>query len=196
MAAATQRTIRIGCSSGFWGDSPTAAHQLMTAASSSQQPLDYLVADYLAEVTMGLLARATSASKSSTSGSGGAAGRGFVNDFLTQVYTPLLSQFANSRTRIVTNAGAMDPLGLKAAIEAAASKAGVAVPRVAAVYGDSLLPDLERLCEKQAQGHEQVLLNFATEGEQEQIPSDKVRGCSTACWWLRMQCCIEHVSMV
>mmetsp|Transcript_6308 Transcript_6308/g.21135 ORF Transcript_6308/g.21135 Transcript_6308/m.21135 type:complete len:633 (-) Transcript_6308:117-2015(-) len=119
-------SVRIGCSSGFWGDTPTAAAQLLTR---SAPPLDYLVADYLAEVTMGLLAGAA------LKGTGGG---GFVKEFLTEVFVPLLPRLADGRTRVVTNAGGLDPRGLKEALEKAAAEAGFPGLVVAAVTGDNL----------------------------------------------------------
>jgi hypothetical protein len=50
----SDRIVRIGGASGAWGDSPMAIAQLLT------EPVDYLIMDYLAEVTMSLLAKRVS----------------------------------------------------------------------------------------------------------------------------------------
>ena len=52
-ATDSRRTIRIGGASGYWGDADMAVPQLLAAGD-----IDYLVFDYLAEITMSILARA------------------------------------------------------------------------------------------------------------------------------------------
>ncbi|MBX9605683.1 MAG: DUF1446 domain-containing protein [Gammaproteobacteria bacterium] len=114
--------VRIGCGAGFWGDSPAGAAQLVAHGR-----LDYLVMDYLAEITMSILARMKSAD----------ANAGYATDFVGAVMQPLLSDIARQGLRVVTNAGGVNPLACKAALEALIAEAGLSL-RVAAVVGDDL----------------------------------------------------------
>ncbi|MGE0858623.1 MAG: acyclic terpene utilization AtuA family protein [Gammaproteobacteria bacterium] len=114
--------VRIGCGAGFWGDSPAGAAQLVAHGR-----LDYLVMDYLAEITMSILARMKSAD----------ANAGYATDFVGAVMQPLLGDIARQGLRVVTNAGGVNPLACKAALEALIGAAGLSL-RVAAVSGDDL----------------------------------------------------------
>ncbi|KAI9187873.1 hypothetical protein H9P43_002264 [Blastocladiella emersonii ATCC 22665] len=120
--------VRIGCYSAFWGDSVAAAAQLIRTPHTVA-PLDYVVADYLAEVTMGILAKRMARNAP-----------GYVDEFVRFVIQPLLPTIVKNKIRIVTNAGGLDPVGLKIAIEEAAEAAGLADKVVvAAVTGDNLM---------------------------------------------------------
>lgn len=123
------RTIRIGCASAFWGDTSTAAAQLVRRGA-----VDFLVFDYLAEITMSILAARRMKDP----------GAGFATDFVTHVMAPLLPELKRRGIRVVANAGGVNPLACKAALEAAAAQAGVPC-RVAAVLGDDLLPQQREL---------------------------------------------------
>ncbi|KAI9221704.1 hypothetical protein BC828DRAFT_380367 [Blastocladiella britannica] len=122
--------VRIGCYSAFWGDSVAAAAQLIKHSPSSQPPLDFLTADYLAEVTMGILAKRAAKDLP-----------GYVDEFVRLVMKPLLPTLVRNGTRVVTNAGGLDPLGLKAALEELIADLGLPGIKVAAVVGDNLLTD-------------------------------------------------------
>ncbi|KAI9305913.1 hypothetical protein BJ944DRAFT_160863 [Cunninghamella echinulata] len=130
-----QRPIRIGCYSAFWGDSVAAAAQLVKHEGAN---LDYLVADYLAEITMGILA-----ARRQRRVMQGKADKGvdFINEFITLVLKPLLPALVKNGTKVVTNAGGLDPVGCKEAIEALLKKMNIQGIKVAAVYGDDLLAD-------------------------------------------------------
>lgn len=115
--------VRLGGWAAFWGDTSFAARQLL----DDTQPLDYLVSDYLAEITMALLARARAKDPEA----------GFVPDALS-VIAPLLPEIAERGIKVVTNAGALNPAALAIAFSKAAQEAGVDL-KVAHVEGDDLL---------------------------------------------------------
>lgn len=123
-----EKTIRIGSCSAFWGDTPEAAKQLVMHGQ-----IDYLVGDYLAEVTMSLLARAKLKNPAA----------GYTPDFVSAI-APLLPEIAVRGIKVVVNAGGINPDGCRAALQQAAVAAGVSL-RIAVVEGDDLLPQVETI---------------------------------------------------
>jgi len=121
-------TIRIGCASGFWGDTEFAPAQLV-----EQGDIDVLVFDYLAEITMSLLIRAKA--KDPT--------QGYAPDFVAAM-RPLMKQIKARGIRVVANAGGVNPSGCREALAAAAQAEGVDL-KIAAVLGDDLMPQVESM---------------------------------------------------
>jgi len=117
-----EKNIAIGCSSGFWGDSSFAPAQLVNSGR-----INYLVSDYLAEITMSLLARARAKNPDG----------GFPQDFIDALVS-LLPEIKRQGIRVVSNAGGVNPRACRNALQAAADAAGIAL-RIAVVEGDDLL---------------------------------------------------------
>ena len=124
------RIVRIGGASGAWGDSPMATGQLL------QSDVHYLMMDYLAEVTMSLLARARMKDPDA----------GYPPDFVGYL-KPHLAELKRRGIRVASNAGGVNPQACKRALEAAGAALGIAL-RVAVVEGDNLLPQLDSLREQ------------------------------------------------
>ncbi|KAI8371766.1 uncharacterized protein BYT42DRAFT_502004 [Radiomyces spectabilis] len=133
-----EKPVRIGCYSAFWGDSAEAALQLVELEGAN---LDYLVADYLAEITMGILA----ARRKRRLMMGGEHSKSvdYIAEFLYLVLRRILPDVAKNGTKIITNAGALDPLACKVAIEALLREMQITNIQVAAVTGDDVLADKE-----------------------------------------------------
>jgi Acyclic terpene utilisation family protein AtuA len=120
--------VNIGSWAAFWGDTRSAAAQLL-----GNEKLDYLVSDYLAEITMALLARARAKDPEA----------GFVPDAIASL-KPHLAEIQKWGIKVVTNAGALNPVACAAALEAAVAETGLDL-KVAAVEGDDVLPQLEAI---------------------------------------------------
>lgn len=126
------RTIRIGGASGFWGDSSVGAPQLV-----AQGHLDYLVFDYLAELTMSILA----------GGKGKDPALGYATDFVQVTMKSILREVVARGIRVVSNAGGLNPQACAQALQALAAEQGVAL-KVAVVTGDDVMPLLPQLREQ------------------------------------------------
>lgn len=125
----TEKVVRIGGAAGYWGDTLTAPRQLVERGE-----VDYLIFDYLAEITMSILAKARAQDPDA----------GYATDFITLVMQPLIRQIAEKRIKVIANAGGVNLPACRRALEQVAREAGVNL-RIATVVGDDLLPRLETL---------------------------------------------------
>ncbi|HZN46572.1 MAG TPA: acyclic terpene utilization AtuA family protein [Ramlibacter sp.] len=126
------KVVRIGGASGFWGDSSVGAPQLV-----AQGRLDYLVFDYLAELTMSILAAAR-AKKSEL---------GYATDFVDVTMRAIVRDVAKKGIRVISNAGGVNPQACAQALQAVAAEQGLQL-KIAVVSGDDLLPLVPQLREQ------------------------------------------------
>lgn len=125
------KVIRIGGASGFWGDSATAAPQLVNGAQ-----LDYLSFDYLAELTMSILSRNRAKNPAA----------GYADEFVDVAMRSVLAQVVERGIKVLSNAGGMNPQACGEALRKLAAEQGLAL-KVAVVEGDDLMPQLTALRE-------------------------------------------------
>ena len=126
------KTIRIGGASGYWGESMMATPQLLQV-----EGMDYLVYDFLAEITMSILARARANNPEA----------GFATDFISGVLKPNLREIAEKKVKILTNAGGVNPAACGAAARALIAEAGLDL-KVAVISGDDLLAARDSFADK------------------------------------------------
>ncbi|GAA5232455.1 DUF1446 domain-containing protein [Verticiella sediminum] len=124
-----KQSIRIGGAGGFWGDNVAALEQLVTRAD-----VDYIISDYLAELTLAILAKQKDRDPSA----------GYATDFVALSLRPVLQEVLRRKIRIVVNAGGMNPAGCAAALRELAAKLDVPV-KIGVVEGDDLMPRIATL---------------------------------------------------
>ena len=120
--------IRVGNAQAFWGDRPSAAMELL-----AQEPsLDFLTMDYLAEVSMSILALQRERNSN----------LGYAQDFVEVVRGLAEYWAAGGQCRLIANAGGLNPIECARACIAALGKAGCRSMKVGVVSGDNVLLEL------------------------------------------------------
>ncbi|MDD9943277.1 MAG: DUF1446 domain-containing protein [Myxococcales bacterium] len=123
------RRVVIGGAAGFWGDTETGAPQLLDRAR-----VDYLVFDYLAEITMSIMAGARLRRPDG----------GYAHDFVTRVMRACLPKVMAQGVKVVTNAGGVHPEAARAALQSLCAEGGFQ-PKIALVRGDDLMAEQDAL---------------------------------------------------
>ncbi|KAG7236302.1 hypothetical protein INR49_001218 [Caranx melampygus] len=143
-SSARTKPVRIGCASGFWGDTATSVPQLIYSGK-----LDFLVFDYLSEITMSLLTAAKAKMPN----------MGYTPDFVQIALAPFINDIHKKGIRVVSNAGGVNPLACAQAIQEVIKKAGLDM-KVAVVTGDDLMHQRSVLSE----------VKVSADGSRRQLP--------------------------
>ncbi|MFO0688835.1 MAG: acyclic terpene utilization AtuA family protein [Myxococcota bacterium] len=122
------RPIRIANCSGYFGDRATGMREMVEGG-----PIDVLTGDWLAELTMLILARTRAKRK----------GGGYARTFVSQL-EEVLGTCLERGIKVVSNAGGLDPDGCAAELHEIATRLGLS-PKIAYVRGDDLMPRLPEL---------------------------------------------------
>jgi len=130
-----KKMIRIASGQGYWGDRFDAPLDQV-----KEGPIDYLVMDYLAEVTMSIMQKQKNRDPN----------LGYAKDFIP-LMEQLLPLLVEKNVKLITNAGGVNPVGCMIAIREIAERQGLSGVKIAAVYGDDILNQLDPMI---ASGHE------------------------------------------
>jgi hypothetical protein len=151
--ARAKQVVRVAAGQGFWGDWLEAPRRQVEGGD-----IDYLMLDYLAEVTMSILQKQKERDPK----------LGYARDFVGAIES-VLPAITKRGVRVIANAGGVNPPACAEAIRGVADRGGVRDKiRVGVVTGDDLLPRLDELL---ATGHE--LRNMDT-GEALETVRDRV----------------------
>jgi hypothetical protein len=126
------RTIRVGNGCGFWGDNLDAPVRLVESGQ-----LDYLTLEYLAELTLSIMAHQRRRDPA----------KGYASDFIDTLRRVAPRMHEQIKLKIITNAGGMNPGSCAASARQVLDQAGLTDARIAVVSGDDLsdrLPELVR----------------------------------------------------
>ncbi len=124
------RVVRVAAGQGFWGDWLEAPVRQVEGGA-----IDYLMLDYLAEVTMSILQKQRGRDPNA----------GYARDFVTQMER-ILPAVASRGIRVISNAGGVNPRGCALAVRAAADRLGLGGDiRIGLVSGDDLMDRLDSL---------------------------------------------------
>ena len=123
------KKIRIAGASGFWGDAARATPQLL-----KDENVDFIVYDYLAEITMSIMARARAKNPDT----------GYALDFVSAAMKPNLKEIARQGVRIVSNAGGVNPQACANALRAVIAELGLNL-KVACVLGDDMISQRDQI---------------------------------------------------
>ncbi|HMO16586.1 MAG TPA: DUF1446 domain-containing protein [Oligoflexia bacterium] len=135
------KIVRIGGGQGFWGDWLLAPGRLVRASIKAGKQLDYLVLDYLAEVTMSILAKQRESSPET----------GYARDFpglVSELLPELQNESAN--LKIIANAGGLNPRACaeECRRQIASHSLFKKMPKIAVIEGDDIFPRFSELSSK------------------------------------------------
>ncbi|OGB67570.1 MAG: ATPase [Caldithrix sp. RBG_13_44_9] len=144
-----KKSIRIAAGQGFWGDRFDAPIDQIRRG-----PVDYLVMDYLAEVTMSIMQKQKMRDPK----------QGYARDIIS-LMKEILPDLVKNNVKVITNAGGVNPLACRNALFEIAQRLGIKGLKIGIVYGDDIIPQIAHFI---ASG---ITLNHMESGE----PLQKVR---------------------
>lgn len=131
-----KKIIKIASGQGFWGDLPSAPIEQVKVGG-----IDYLMMDYLAEVTMSIMQKQKMRNQE----------LGYARDFI-DVIRQILPEIAEGKVKVMSNAGGVNPIACASKIQEIAKDLGLQVS-IAVVHGDNILTDIDSLLETETLNH-------------------------------------------